>query len=264
MPAHSPRSTARLLAVAVLAIAVVAVVLVMRAARQPADAPPSRALRSAAISTPGTIPYATGTGYPEGAVLFPGASPATPPAESRIRLAVPLDAWSGIVDHFGSPRGEGLVHGGIDFGFSVPAGSPVYAACSGMTAFAGSNDGYGLHLIVNCDQGWSTVYASMGELYVANGEPVAAGTALGLSDSSGRPLHFEVRWRDVPQNPETYVDLRNPRPRPPTATPIATPGSARSAGSPATRTAEPLTPTLTSQPTATATRRTTPTPVDRR
>jgi len=274
MPSTMPRSVVRLLAVVILVTAVVAVVLLVRA-RQPSESKPSPAARALSQPTPATIPYSSGAGYPEGAVALPEASSSAPPAQSRPRLTVPLDAWSGIVDRFGSPRGPGLAHGGIDFGFSVPESSPVYTACGGVVMFAGYNDSYGLHAVVDCGEGWSTVYAYLDQLYILSSEPLTADTVLGLSDASGRPLHFEVRWQDIPQDPEVYLDLRSPRPHPPTITPTVTQATSpprptqtarppRSTVSSATATPGSPTTVSTNQPRPTPTRIATPTPVDKR
>lgn len=90
-------------------------------------------------------------------------------------------------------------HPGIDIGADV--GAPIVAAQSGKVVGAytfGWHGGYGIHTIVEGDNGYTTLYAHMSGLNVGVGERVTAGsTLLGWVGMSGRTtgahLHFEIR-----------------------------------------------------------------------
>jgi murein DD-endopeptidase MepM/ murein hydrolase activator NlpD len=96
-------------------------------------------------------------------------------------------------------QGYAWYHKGIDIGASV--GVPVVAAQSGVAAevyTGGWNSGYGTHVIVSGDNGYSTLYAHMSAVNVSPGQRVVAGsTVLGWVGMTGRTtgphLHFEVR-----------------------------------------------------------------------
>jgi murein DD-endopeptidase MepM/ murein hydrolase activator NlpD len=98
---------------------------------------------------------------------------------------------------------------GIDIG--VNTGSRVVATRDGYVAFAGGNSccSYGWYIVVQHDDGWSSVYGHLSAFAVSAGEQVTQGQLLGLSGdtgkSSGPHLHFEVRhWGGV-VDPQEYL-----------------------------------------------------------
>ena len=68
---------------------------------------------------------------------------------------------------------------------------------------------YGYHVIVDCGDGWSTLYAHMSEIRVNPGQKVSAGAVLGISGvtgfTTGEHLHFEIRKNNVPVDPAAYL-----------------------------------------------------------
>jgi murein DD-endopeptidase MepM/ murein hydrolase activator NlpD len=98
-----------------------------------------------------------------------------------------------IGDGFG-PRGAGF-HTGIDF--PAAPGTPVRAAAPGCVTFAGTDDGYGLLVVVAHAGGVTTWYAHLSRIDVRPRACVAAGAVVGAVGSTGRAtgphLHFEVR-----------------------------------------------------------------------
>ena len=90
-------------------------------------------------------------------------------------------------------------HKALDLG--APLGTPIVAAQSGHVSEAmssGWNYGYGEHVVISGDNGYSTMYAHMSTVYVSPGDSVVAGkTVIGLLGSTGRStgphLHFEIR-----------------------------------------------------------------------
>ncbi len=94
-------------------------------------------------------------------------------------------------------------HGGIDL--ACRPGTKVYAARSGVVAFAGYKGNYGFAVELSHSHGYSSIYGHLSKIYVHPGTKVNTGTVLGLSGNTGRStgphLHFEVRRRTTPINP---------------------------------------------------------------
>ena len=88
-------------------------------------------------------------------------------------------------------------HLGIDI--AAGEGAPVYAADSGVVTMAtgGYNYGYGNVIQIDHGNGYSTVYAHLSVIGVAQCASVGAGQWIGSSgttgNSQGAHLHFEVR-----------------------------------------------------------------------
>lgn len=65
--------------------------------------------------------------------------------------------------------------------------------------------GYGWHVIVDHENGYSTLYAHMSDIYVSVGQKVSKGSVLGKMGSTGRSsgthLHFEIMKNGVKLNP---------------------------------------------------------------
>jgi len=78
--------------------------------------------------------------------------------------------------------------------------------------------GYGNYVIIDHDDGTSSVYAHMypNSLTVKEGDRVEQGEKVGLMGNSGSStgchLHFEIRLNGVQVNPLEYINADNPRP----------------------------------------------------
>lgn len=102
-------------------------------------------------------------------------------------------------------------HKGIDIGGGI--GQPIIAAHSGKVTEAypsGWHGGYGVHVIVSGNNGYSTLYAHMQSLNVNVGDTVTAGsTVVGWVGMSGRTtgphLHFEIRGEGGILNPMSFL-----------------------------------------------------------
>lgn len=86
----------------------------------------------------------------------------------------------------------------------------VYAADAGYVAIAGwSNAGYGNMIILDHGNGFQTLYAHLDAFRVRQGQSVQKGQVIGLMGCTGNctgPLvHFEMRKRGVPQNPQALL-----------------------------------------------------------
>ena len=109
-------------------------------------------------------------------------------------------------------EGGAAFHPGLDF--KGPKGAPIYAAAAGTVSFAGGRQGYGNCVEVSHGHGLVTRYAHMSHITAHVGEPVVAGTPIGLIGSTGRStgphLHFEVRVNDRPVNPRPFLEAPFP------------------------------------------------------
>lgn len=103
--------------------------------------------------------------------------------------------------------GQPALHEGIDFVASP--GTPILAAAPGIVLSAERHPEYGN--VVDIDHGDDLVtrYAHAATLLVKPGEFVRRGQQIAIVGATGRAtgphLHFEVRLKGVPQNPERFL-----------------------------------------------------------
>lgn len=97
-------------------------------------------------------------------------------------------------------------HEGMDFACDV--GTPVYATGDGTVTAADWHSGYGNRIDINHGFGYTTRYAHLSKISVRPGQTVRRGDLIGLSGNTGKStgphVHYEVRLKDVPQNPVNY------------------------------------------------------------
>ena len=97
-------------------------------------------------------------------------------------------------------------HSGIDFPAAL--GTPVLAAADGTVSDAGFDTAYGNYVIVDHEEGFSTMYAHMDEILTEIGAEVSRGDEIGTVGSTGRStgphLHFELRIDGEPVDPADY------------------------------------------------------------
>jgi len=99
-------------------------------------------------------------------------------------------------------------HDGIDI--SAPRDTPIKAANSGRVLYSGSEiKGYGNIIIIEHEQGFTTVYAHNDVNDVSEGEKVGRGQIIGkvgrTGTASGPNLHFEIRMNNRPINPRLLL-----------------------------------------------------------
>lgn len=118
------------------------------------------------------------------------------------RVPFETQSWGRISSRFGyrfhPVKRIRKLHEGLDI--PKPYGTPIYPARSGRVIQAGWHDGYGMIVIIQHSDGWTTRYGHMSKINVKNGEMVARGkTMIGrvgsTGISTGPHLHFEVRDR---------------------------------------------------------------------
>jgi LysM repeat protein len=100
-------------------------------------------------------------------------------------------------NHYLSGNDYSMSHLGIDI--AAADGSPLYAADSGLVVYAGSiGGGYGIMVMIDHGNGYTTVYAHNSSLLVRCGQSVSKGQQIGYTGSTGNStgphLHFEVRY----------------------------------------------------------------------
>lgn len=126
--------------------------------------------------------------------------------------------WCYISSKYGyrdaSISGYGF-HGGIDLagGNGALHGAPVYATRAGrVIAAVTSNVGYGIYVLIDHGDGYSSMYAHMSVRYVSTGDSVAKGQMIGrvgdTGNSTAAHLHFEIRYNGEKKDPLNYV--KNP------------------------------------------------------
>jgi len=112
-----------------------------------------------------------------------------------------------------SPFGEREIFGHREFHTGVdiaaPLGTPIRAPLAGRVVFAGPLGTYGLAVILDHGDGFSTLYAHAEQLQVAPGGTVTAGQTLALvgatGDATGPHVHFETRVDGQPRDPLIYL-----------------------------------------------------------
>jgi murein DD-endopeptidase MepM/ murein hydrolase activator NlpD len=106
---------------------------------------------------------------------------------------------------------QGFKAGGNDgINISVPAGTSVRAAESGVVVYSGDGlKGYGNLVLIKHPNGFVTAYGNNGELDVKRGDKVARGQVIAKSGDTGNvnspQLHFELRKGSTPVDPTSYL-----------------------------------------------------------
>lgn len=102
--------------------------------------------------------------------------------------------------------GSTKFHAGLDF--AARTGVPVFATADGKVEVAERKGGYGNCIDISHGFNYLTRYAHLSEILVSAGEEVKRGQKIGLVGSTGKStgphLHYEVRFKDEPQNPVNY------------------------------------------------------------
>jgi murein DD-endopeptidase MepM/ murein hydrolase activator NlpD len=108
-----------------------------------------------------------------------------------------------VIQGFKSGSNDGI-------NISLPEGTPVKAAESGVVVYAGNElKGYGNLVLVKHPNGFVSAYANNGDLEVKRGDSVKRGQTLAKSGQSGNvsspQLHFELRKGSTPVDPTGYL-----------------------------------------------------------
>ena len=120
-----------------------------------------------------------------------------------------------IADHVGSTFGRRLdpiagvtaMHEGIDF--VADKGTRVIASAGGVVTAAEYHPQYGNMIEIDHGNEFASLYAHLSKVNVKLGLIVKRGQIIGASGNTGRStgphLHFEVRFKSVPQDPARFL-----------------------------------------------------------
>lgn len=101
-------------------------------------------------------------------------------------------------------------HEGIDIAASY--GADIRASATGKVIFSGTNGNYGKCIIINHNNGITTLYGHASSLLVKEGQTVKKGDVIAKVGSTGKStgphLHFEVRINGTPDDPLKYLDKK--------------------------------------------------------
>jgi murein DD-endopeptidase MepM/ murein hydrolase activator NlpD len=121
-----------------------------------------------------------------------------------------IPSYGNVISRFGW-RGS-RIHTGVDF--KHENGDSIFAAFTGIVRFAGWNSGgYGNVVIIRHYNGLETYYSHLSKIKVSVNDFVNNGDLIGLAGKTGKAngvhLHFEVRYKDNPFDPEYIIDIDN-------------------------------------------------------
>ncbi len=128
----------------------------------------------------------------------------------RLPLAAPLETYR-LTSRFGKrrdPFNKRLAfHSGVDLG--APRRSRIRAAAPGTVSYVGWKGAYGRMIEIDHGYGLKTRYGHLYRTRVKKGESVTLGQAIAIIGSSGRStgrhLHYEVRFDDQPLDPRIFL-----------------------------------------------------------
>lgn len=99
-------------------------------------------------------------------------------------------------------------HYGIDI--KLYKGDPVKVAFEGVVRISQYSSSYGNVVVVRHNSGLETLYAHLSARKCKPGDHVESGKVIGLGGNTGRStgshLHFEVRYKGEPIDPNTLID----------------------------------------------------------
>jgi len=149
----------------------------------------------------------TTTRYSSGGGSFSSSAKPNPNVSGSGRFTWPLPGVNSISSYYGMRWGR--LHSGIDISCSGVYGRTIVAADAGtVTSVKNSPSGYGLHLIINHGNGYTTLYAHCSSIMVSAGQTVSKGQAIAKVGNSGRStgphLHFEIRVNGTAKNPMNW------------------------------------------------------------
>lgn len=115
-----------------------------------------------------------------------------------------------ITSHFGQRHHRW--HYGTDLRLSI--GDTVRAAYNGVVRISKYNyKGYGNYVLVRHDNGLETLYGHLSKRMATVGQEIKAGECLGLGGNTGRStgphLHFEVRYKGIAIDPESFYEFES-------------------------------------------------------
>ncbi len=131
-------------------------------------------------------------------------------SSSVLPTAMPIDTgWfsSGFGYRIDPFTGKRSFHEGVDF--SARAGTPIRAAAGGVVVYSDRHPEYGKMVEIDHGDDMISRYAHASRVHVEVGQVVLQGQKIAEVGSTGRStgphLHFEIRHKDIPQNPSRFL-----------------------------------------------------------
>lgn len=113
---------------------------------------------------------------------------------------------SGYGNRRGRVSGNRIFHSGLDLAASE--GTPVVATADGIVKYADWRSASGNFILIDHDYNYASSYAHLQKIRIKKGDKVKRGEVIGYVGSTGRSsaphLHYEVLFKDEPQNPVNY------------------------------------------------------------
>ena len=125
-------------------------------------------------------------------------------------MPIPMSYYSSNYGYRIDPiTGKSSFHTGVDL--IAPHGTPIVAAAGGVVATVGFVPEYGNIVEVDHDNGLTSRYAHLSKALVKVGDVVLKGQNIAHVGATGRVtgphLHFEVREKGIPLNPNKFLSL---------------------------------------------------------
>ncbi|NHN28222.1 peptidoglycan DD-metalloendopeptidase family protein [Paenibacillus agricola] len=109
-----------------------------------------------------------------------------------------------LTSEFGKRWGK--LHAGTD---TVSSNRTIMSADHGKVIFAGEKSGYGNCIMIDHQNGYTTLYAHLSKIEVTDGQLIEKGEKIGVmgstGDSTGVHLHFEIQKDGQQENPLKYL-----------------------------------------------------------
>lgn len=118
-------------------------------------------------------------------------------------------AWPTVGGYISSPMGNrwGEFHRGIDI--ARPSNYNILAADNGVVVSTGLDGSYGNKIVINHNNGYTTLYGHLSKINVSVGQVVPKGSVIGIMGSTGVStgihLHFEVEKHGSLINPVSVL-----------------------------------------------------------
>ena len=121
----------------------------------------------------------------------------------------PVRGW--VTSNFGFRTdpfmGRKVMHRGMDI--AAPLGTSVLSPANGTVRQVGTNGSYGNFIIIDHNNGISTKYGHLHEVYVKRNHKIKRGQKIGIVGNTGRStgphLHYELMHHNIPIDPRKYI-----------------------------------------------------------
>jgi septal ring factor EnvC (AmiA/AmiB activator) len=126
---------------------------------------------------------------------------------AKAKGKLPFPVSGNVVGRFGKTfdkaSGLNVFKKGIEI--ASRASTDIRAISPGKIVYAGELPTYGRLTILDHGDHFYSICGHLGELTKKVGDSVAMGEKIGASDSSGTPVYFEIRAKNIPVDPMQWI-----------------------------------------------------------